>query len=61
MDLHDLVPDMDAVLEWEEQVAQMCPVISGRNGEKPTERCQKVFKTLITSFKEKKKLGEFQS
>lgn len=37
MDLHDLVPDMDAVLEWEEQVAQMCPVISGRNGEKPTD------------------------
>ena len=37
VDLQDLVPSMDAVLEWEEQVAQMCPATSGSNGEKPTD------------------------
>ena len=31
----DLLPSMDGVSEWEDQVAQMCPALSGRNGEKP--------------------------
>ena len=37
VDLSDLVPSMEAIFEWEEQVAQICPAVSGRNGEKPTD------------------------
>eukprot|EP00435_Cladocopium_sp_Y103_P061163 s32_g22.t2 len=37
VDLSDLVPRMETVLEWEEQVAQICPAVSGRNGEKATD------------------------
>lgn len=37
MELPDLVESTDAVVDWEEQVRQMCPAVSARHGEKPTD------------------------
>ena len=37
VELPDLVESMDAVMDWEEQVGRVCPAVSARHGEKPTD------------------------
>ncbi|CAK9037327.1 E3 ubiquitin-protein ligase rnf213-beta (Mysterin-B) (Mysterin-beta) (RING finger protein 213-B) (RING finger protein 213-beta) (RING-type E3 ubiquitin transferase rnf213-beta) [Durusdinium trenchii] len=37
VELEDLLPSMDEVLEWQEQLAKACPAVQGKNGERPTD------------------------
>ena len=37
VELEDLLPSMDDVLEWQEQLVKICPAVQGRNGEMPTD------------------------